>query len=204
MIALSEVDEQIGTLMNRLKEADLYEEVNIVVLGDHGMAPTSKDRVEFIDDYINLDDVWPIELSAIGFLDVKDSSNVASTLDKLNEMSHVKWYTPNSLPKKWHYSGNERITDLIGVVDVGWHVTSRERYERNPDYYTGGNHGYDPSDPTMHAGFVARGPQFEENLQVEGFSLIHIYELLCAALNLTPADNDGDLGTVRHLLREVP
>ncbi len=202
--ALREVDSHIGELVARLQEAQLYENINLVVLGDHGMATTSKDHVEIVDNYINPEDVWVISLDAMGFLNVKDSTKLDNLLDQLNQIPHARWFTSESAPVEWHYHNNERIPDLIGIADVGWQMATQRNYDRNPDFYSGGNHGYDPKHPTMHSAFIARGPQFKQNLAVEGFSLIHIYELLCAVLNLTPAENDGNLDEVIHLLHMAP
>ena len=52
----------------------------------------------------------------------------------------------------------------------------------------------------MHTIFIARGPGFHQGLQVEAFSAIHVYELLCAVLGVNPAENDGNLEVVRELL----
>ena len=203
--ALREVDLHIGNLITRLRDAELYEEVNLVVLGDHGMAETSSERVELVDDYINLDDVHRVGgLDALGFFNLKDSTQLNSLLNDLNQMEHVNWFTSETLPTKWHYTGNKRIPDLIGVANEGWQMSSKRLFERNPDYYSGGTHGYAPSLPSMHAAFIAHGPQFKQNLKVDGFSLIHVYELLCATLNLEPAKNDGNLTEVIHLLKTTP
>jgi len=200
--ALQEVDSHIANLVHRLRDEGIYEGLNLVVLGDHGMAKTSKDQVEFIDDYISMDDVFRVGgLDALGFFNLKDSTQQDSLLRRLNEMKHIDWYTQESLPGKWHYFENDRIPDIIGLAEEGWLMSTRELYDRNPDYYSGGTHGYDPGLPSMHAAFIARGPQFRQNVEVEGFSLIHIYELLCAALNLEPAQNDGNLDQVAHLLK---
>lgn len=202
---LKEVDQQIGNLLARLQDAGLYENINIVVLGDHGMAETSSERVELVDDYINLDDVYMIGgLDALGFFNLKDPTQLDTLLSALNQMSHARWFTRDNIPAKWHYSGNDRIPDLIGIADEGWQMSSTQLFERNPGYYSGGTHGYDPALPSMHAAFIAHGPQFKQNLSVDGFSLVHVYELLCAVIGIESAPNDGNLEEVKHLLRQSP
>ncbi len=199
---MKEVDQQIGNLIARLQEAGLYEDLNLVVLGDHGMAETSSERVEMVDDYINLDDVYTIGgLDALGFFNLKDSTQLDTLFNTLKQMNYVDWYTRDNLPAKWHYRDNERIPDLIGLAKEGWQMSNRQLFERNPDYYSGGTHGYDPSLPSMHAAFIAHGPQFKNKFKADGFSLIHIYELLCAVIGIEPAPNDGSLGEVKHLLK---
>lgn len=203
--ALREVDQRIGDLIRRLEETGVYDEINIVVLGDHGMAETSSERVVMVDEYINLDDVYRIGgLDALGFFNLKDSTQLDSLLSALSQMPNVHWFTRDNILPEWHYRDSERIPDLIGIADEGWQMSSRQLFERNPNYYSGGTHGYDPALRSMHSAFIAHGPEFQQNLDVEGFSLIHVYELLCAAIGIEPAQNDGNLEKVRHLLRTKP
>ena len=203
--AMKDVDEHIGMLITRLKEEGVYDDINLVILGDHGMAETSKERVEIVDEYINLDDVYMIGgLDALAFFNLKDSTQSDSLLGALERMEHVRWYTSDNLPERYRYTNNERIPDIIGVADEGWQMASRERYDYNPDYYSGGTHGYDPILPSMHTAFMAHGPRFKQNSRPEGFSLIHVYELLCAVLAIPPAANDGNLDEVKDMLRDHP
>lgn len=203
--ALRDVDSHIGDLIDRLRQSGLLDEINLVILGDHGMAATSNERVEMVDEYINMDDVYVVGgLDALGFFNLKDSTQLDSLVHELNRMQHVDWYASVDLPKEYRYSGNDLIPDITGIAEVGWLMATTDRFNRNPAYYSGGTHGYDPSHPTMHSAFIAHGPQFKKNQEVDGFSLVHVYELLCAVLGIEPAQNDGDLSVVKHLLSENP
>ena len=53
----------------------------------------------------------------------------------------------------------------------------------------------------MGALFVAAGPRVRENLLVEPFENIHVYEFMCGLLNLKAAKNDGNPGVTRGFLR---
>ncbi|MDE2826110.1 MAG: ectonucleotide pyrophosphatase/phosphodiesterase [Bacteroidota bacterium] len=199
--ALQEIDGQIGNLIARLREEGLEDEVNIVVVGDHGMAATSSEEVMLVDDYIDLEEVYITDLGPIGLINVKDSARLESLLADLNKMPHVRWFKRGHLPAELHYSGSTRISDLVGIADDGWQMASKSRFESNPDFYSGGNHGYEPRLQSMHTVFIARGPQFKQGLKSHGFSLIHVYELLCAVLGIEPAENDGNLDEVVHFLQ---
>ena len=65
----------------------------------------------------------------------------------------------------------------------------------------GGTHGYDARVKSMQGLFVASGPRFRSGLVVKPFENIHIYELMCAVLEVTPAKNDGDPAATRDMLR---
>lgn len=199
--ALREIDGQIGNLIARLREEGLEDEVNLVVVGDHGMAATSSERVMLVDDYINLEEVHITDLGPLGLFNVKDSTRLESLLADLNKMPHARWFKRGHLPAELHYSGSTRITDLVGIADEGWQMATKSRFESNPDYYSGGNHGYEPWHQSMHTVFIAHGPQFKQGLKSREFSLIHVYELLCAVLDIEPAENDGNLDEVVHLLQ---
>ena len=49
--------------------------------------------------------------------------------------------------------------------------------------------------------FIAHGPAFKSGVVVEPVENIHIYNLLCAALALKPAPNDGDDRLVKSVLK---
>ena len=75
------------------------------------------------------------------------------------------------------------------------------RAQNNPQYGKG-THGYDHTLTTMRATFLAQGPAFPTGKTVAAFDNIHLYALLCHLLNITPAPNDGQLGAIRHVLRQ--
>ena len=87
------------------------------------------------------------------------------------------------------------------MPEAGWHVASRRKFERSRSTYLKGDHGYDPAVRDMHGIFIASGPSFKAGVVVEPVENIHIYNLLCAALKLQPAPNDGDDRLVRAALK---
>ena len=54
----------------------------------------------------------------------------------------------------------------------------------------------------MHGIFVAHGPAFRRGAKSEAVENIHVYNLLCAILQLQPASNDGDDRLIKAFLRE--
>ena len=65
-----------------------------------------------------------------------------------------------------------------------------------------GQHGYDPAYPSMHGILIASGPSFRAGgLVVDSVENVHVYNLMCAALGLKPAPNDGDDRLVKALLK---
>ena len=53
----------------------------------------------------------------------------------------------------------------------------------------------------MHGIFIAHGPSFRRGVTLPPAENIQIYNLLCAALGLKPAPNDGDDRLVKSVLK---
>ena len=66
--------------------------------------------------------------------------------------------------------------------------------------FMGGTHGYDHRAPEMRTIFWASGPDFISGKSSKPFQSIHLYELMCKILGITPAENDGNVKVIEHLL----
>lgn len=50
---VKKLDGFIGYLIKKLEEVNMYDEVNIVLTSDHGMANSGSDKIIVLDNYIN-------------------------------------------------------------------------------------------------------------------------------------------------------
>ncbi len=198
--AVMGVDSAIGRLMGGIQALGLADRVNVIIVSDHGMLPTNRERVVILDDYVNPDDY--VDESIYPFLAFRPRNNdVGGALADLRRVPHLRVYRATNTPGYWHYSGNPRIPPIVGVWDDGWIGASRDFFRRRPPREHGGEHGYDQSSVGMHATFLALGPAFRQGLVAEPFQNIHVYDLVCAILGLRPAPNDGSLDSLRYILR---
>ena len=192
--AASHLDEALGQIVDGVGRLGLDDRTTIVVVSDHGMTPTSADRLIFLDDYVDLDSIDFVEMGA--FLQLRPYPGLIDAVYRQlrGRHPHLAVYKREELPARFHYGRNPRITPIVGVLDEGWTVTTHAREaERKPDAPPRhGAHGYDPRLRSMHGLFVAAGPAVRRGLVVAPFENIHIYDFLCAILRLTPAKNDGD------------
>ena len=198
--AVGRVDSLVQVLDERLRDFGYADAVNLIITSDHGMASTSRERVVLLDDHIDLDDVHIPDLDPVAMLRPKPGQ-LEQVYTQLRSVPHVRFYRKDSLPQELHYASHRRIPDLIGIAEEGWRISTRSSFQRNPGRYDGGTHGYDPALPSMHAIFIAHGPAFARQLEVPGFSNVHVYALLAHVLGVEPAPNDGALDSVRHVLR---
>ena len=61
--AVEDVDRLIGSLMDGIKALNMQDRINIMITSDHGMSQLSRDKVIFLDDYIDLDQITLINQS---------------------------------------------------------------------------------------------------------------------------------------------
>ncbi|KAJ8394659.1 hypothetical protein AAFF_G00044620 [Aldrovandia affinis] len=205
ILALQEVDRIIGQLMNGLKQMDLHQCIDIIIVADHGMADISCDRVENLYDMIgDISNLYVYE-GAFGRIRAKDKLQTLDSVGLVDNMTctkpdqEVKPYLKPHLPKRFHYANNRRIEDVTVLVNALWLFAS---YEDSLSYCSGGTHGYDNDFHSMQALFLSFGPKFLYKTEVEPFSNIELYNLMCDILEITPAPNNGSHGSMNHLLRK--
>ncbi len=197
------LDRRIATLLARLRGEGI--EPNLVVVSDHGMAAVDPARVAILDDFIALSRVQvDFDGSVVGLRPREGDSR--TLVRDLARIPHASVYRAEDLPAHFQLGPNRRIPPVWIIPDEGAHVVLRTTYDRlrarySPYDYLPGDHGYDPALPSMHGVLIAHGPAFRIGAKIPAVKNIHVYNLLCALLGLTPAANDGDDRLVRAALR---
>ena len=198
--AAQTVDRQIGTLLDRLQAEGVA--FNVMVVSDHGMADVALDRVAVVDDYLDLTKVQvDFDESVLGLRPLDgDVDGLLRALAKLPP--HYRVYRAADLPARFHLSGTDRIPPVWVVPDEGWEIYRKSTLDPVRANFHKGQHGYDPAYPSMHGILIASGPSFRAcGLVVDSVENVHVYNLMCAALGLKPAPNDGDDRLVKALLK---
>jgi len=190
------LDKTLGRLFSLMEEEKLDKKTNIIIVSDHGMASINHKDVIYLDDYINLNDVEIIDWFPVAAIRPK-SGKTEKIYDQLkNAHPSLQVYLKDSIPNKFHYSDNVRIQPITAIADLHFTISSHQRGS-----YSGGAHGYDPDHKEMHAIFFANGPDFKSDHIVPSKENIHIYELMCKLLEITPSENDGKLEAVSDMLK---
>ncbi|XP_076610713.1 venom phosphodiesterase 1 [Chaetodon auriga] len=203
--ALQRVDKIIGQLMNGLKQLGLHRCVNIIILADHGMQEMSCNRKVALKNLVgNVDNYWVTE-GPFGRIRARNSTVVLDPAGLVANMTckmpnqKVKPYLKANLPKRLHFANSRRIEDVNVLVDTEWLF---ERYPGSLTFCSGGNHGYDNDAESMHAMFLSYGPKFHHKTEIEPFSAIELYNVMCDLLEIDPTDNNGTHGSMNHMLRK--
>ena len=198
--AIARVDSAVGALVRGIEARGLASRVNIIVVADHGMAPTSPERQIYLDDYLDLSGVTVVDWSPVALLLPRPGTEEDLYRALARRHPHLTVYRRAEIPERLHYRAHPRIPPVVAVADEGWEITTRARAARRPPR-AGGQHGYDPALRSMGALFVAAGPAFARGTVVEPFQNVHLYALMAHVLGLRPAPNDGSLDSVRAVFR---
>ncbi len=204
--AVKTVDGNIARLLDGLKNRKIDKKVNIIIVSDHGMAAVDQTNAIIMDDHFSFDDteriLWTGEIVQI-FPKAGKEDVIMSALEKPG--LHTTCWRKKDIPDRLHYKQGARVAPIVCTSDLGWMMTSRERYEtlkKRADFgRIRGAHGYDNKYQEMQATFIAHGRNFKKNKIIEPFENIEIYNIMCKILSLVPAKNDGDLRRVENMLK---
>lgn len=188
------IDERIGAMRTRLERDG--RRLNLVVVSDHGMTPVDMDRVVVLESYLDLTDVQiDFEGSVVGLrpLDGNVERVMAALAALPPERAHA--YTAQSLPARLKIDAtNPRVPPVWILPAEGWRVYRQSTVDRAPQFPpVNGDHGFDPALLSMQGVLIVHGPAFRTGgAIIDPVESVHVYNLLCAALGLQPAANDGD------------
>jgi predicted AlkP superfamily pyrophosphatase or phosphodiesterase len=198
--AVLEMDLLLGYLLEQMEEKGLSEELNVILVSDHGMADLSEDKLIFLEEIINLEDVDVVDWTPVSLIRPNEGKKEEVYQSLKAAEAGYQVYKKEDLPDRFHFSNHYRIPEIVIIADVGYTITTRQNFEQRG--IIAATHGYDNLAPEMRTFFAASGPDFISGQMVEPFEAIHIYELMARLLNLDSAPNDGDPDALHHLLKD--
>lgn len=198
---IKEIDESIGLLVSGLNKREILDNINIIITSDHGMAGLSRDRVIFLDDYININDVRMVDWSPVAMILPEDDSIVSTYSALYDAHPQMSVFKKEDVPARLHFNNHRRIPPIICIAADGWSISDRDYFDENPYSFTGGTHGYDPINKSMHGIFIASGPGLKEGLTIDSFSSIHIYEVIAHILDIDTPENDASFDSISVMFK---
>lgn len=203
--AVKNVDRLVGLLYEGLKQRKIADQVNLIVVSDHGMATVNQSNVVNLEDYFTLAEadkiLWTGEIVQI----YPKANNLEVVAAKLKAVKNATCWKKADVPARLHYSSGARVAPIVCSANEGWILTSNERFDeakkRDGFELPRGAHGYDNQLASMRALFIAHGAAFKKETTVEPFENVEIYNLMCKILKLNPARNNGNMERVKNLLK---
>ena len=187
------VDAALARLLQGLQQRGLRDEINLVVVSDHGMANIT--GREYLADYLQphglgLDAIDIVSSGAVVNIAARKGQETAVEAALLGHHPHSTCWRKQDLPVQWHYGSNPRIPPILCQPDLGWLLLDRDK---GRPLQPGGAHGFAPEDPSMRATFIASGPAFGHGITLPAFDNVDVYPLLMRLLGQPPLPNDGDI-----------
>lgn len=201
--AIAKEDSMIGLLQKKLKEINLSDSTDIILVSDHGMTNVSNKRVVNIEKILSGYKIRYQESGPFMLIQPAESElNEVYNLLKKNE-NHFKAFTKENIPECYHYSDNVFISDIILIADLGWSLVDNRSIKWMEKVESGGNHGFDNFAMDMNGIFIAMGPDFKKNYKTGTINNIDIYPLLCKIFGIAPRSNvDGNLENIEYILKD--
>lgn len=190
--AAAAIDAELGRMFAELEARDQLDEINIILVSDHGMSAVSRDRTVALDEHLDLSQVhvsdwgpaaqiWAAEMSA---------DEIVAALEGAD---HLRAWKREEIPARYHFGSHYRVPDALVEADPGWLISSKP-YMANPNPPKG-MHGWDPALAEMHGIFIARGPDFTPGSRSPAVRSVSLYPLMAQLLELEPAEHEGRLET---------
>ncbi|KAG2388541.1 hypothetical protein C9374_000705 [Naegleria lovaniensis] len=213
--AIREVDESIGLLMTGLEQRNISQQVNLLIVSDHGMAETPSSKIIRVSDILGRDIVDGSKVKNFNngpFFDFyfQDESQIdiiygeltASIVNSATFSEGIQGvYTRKNMPARFHYTNSNRIADIVILGKVGYSILRSS----TSSLYGNGNHGYDNEAQDMMGLFIAKGPLFKSGFtSPDVIHNIDVYPLVCEILKIKPAPNNGTLSTISQFLKQIP
>ncbi|UYV60787.1 ENPP4 [Cordylochernes scorpioides] len=195
--AVKMVDQNLGMLIERLKEEKLLSKVDMLVVSDHGMAKVIYDKEHVLDlsEHDVLKDIERVVEEGVIFSFYPKPGRKKAVLAKLRAINfNMTVYRKEDIPEHFHYKKNRRVPPIVILPDEGYLV-----YQIfNATWMKGvkGEHGYSNDLVSMNPIFFARGPNFKRQFTMPRFETVNIYPMVCQILGLTPAPNNGSVGAI--------
>lgn len=201
--AVRAADAAIARLLAGLTARGLREKADLVIISDHGMSPCGPDRIIFLEDLMDVNQVQVESTGPNGGVRPKSSGPAPAELVasiRAKNVPHLQVFLREDVPAKLHYNRGDRIPPVVLMANDGWNIESKAGWPMRAPTYVRGSHGWDPTTSNMGALFIAHGPSFKQGHEFADVENIHVYNLLCATLGVKPAPNDGDDRLVREAL----
>ena len=206
-VALRATDAALARLVQGLQQRGLFQQINLIVVSDHGMAAVPEQNSVLIDQLIPIEQVRLVSTGILaGFNPRSDSAqdlaNFAAIQQQLERpQRHMRCWDKRRVPARLDYGSNPRVPQLVCLANVHWRITTSTNPARLKGTLSVGNHGYDNAEPLMQAIFIAHGPAFRVGAKVPAFPNVDVYPLMTHLLGLPPVANDGSYEAVKGMLK---
>ncbi|XP_064644764.1 glycerophosphocholine cholinephosphodiesterase ENPP6-like [Lineus longissimus] len=212
------IDKHIDYLQDQLAEHQLTDEVNIMIMSDHGMTQLDLTKMINVTKYMSAEERERltnnyrnnIEYPMFSLWPKLGKEEEVYELLK-NENPHMQVYQKGFLPEEWHYKHNPRVAPIVVTDDIPWYMvldTLEKHYDFKVFNDTGrpvqGGHAFGNRERDMRAIFLATGPDFKSGERdLPPVDIVDLYQMMCHVLKIPAAPNNGSWEHAASYLEDV-
>tara|TARA_B100002049_G_scaffold235718_2_gene220728 strand:- start:1467 stop:2231 length:765 start_codon:yes stop_codon:yes gene_type:complete len=187
--AVQQLDSLMADLHTRLKALD--ENINLVIVSDHGMAsvdPSMSIKIDSLpkDDNFMVQNTGP---RVLYYAKPNSKADIKGFSKKLAKAADGRYIVLTDQQKRdYYYDKGPRVGDIVLQTTAPRVFTD----SKMASYL--GTHGYAYTDD-MAATFIATGPAFKRHVQLDEMNNLDVYPLIAKLLGLkilSPIDSDGE------------
>lgn len=197
--AIRDLDSSLGELWGGIKSRGLHENVTVIIVSDHGMARVERKNRIRLNQYVKTGEAKLVGKGALTLVWPRGEKEKELILERVRKTpGEFKIFRKDKMPEVFHYSSHPRISPLVFLANLGWHLDPGLIPSIKPKVF--GLHGYDNSLPEMQAVFLASGPRFPKNKKVGEVVNVDIYALLAELLEIKPGVTDGNFERISQVV----
>ncbi|GIY81643.1 hypothetical protein CDAR_307661 [Caerostris darwini] len=200
------IDEVLDYMVKALEKAKLSNEVNIMILSDHGMADVSNSTFISLEKY-SPSIKYQVNAGPIISLVPEEGKGDKLYRDlKTDNISGLHVYRRRDIPESFHTKNASRLGPIVLECDQAYFVKALSDADKRVGdityYQYVGEHGYSPNVSTdMRGIFLATGPDFRSGITTKPVQIIDLYNIMCHILKIEALPNNGTWDHVKSMMR---
>ncbi|GAB6029723.1 Bis(5'-adenosyl)-triphosphatase enpp4, variant 2 [Chamberlinius hualienensis] len=122
---IQRADNITGYLRSRLESVGLWDQINLIITSDHGMASVPHENVIYMADIIDTSTFQYYGSSPVYSIQANDPADNDAIYEILYNASLTRPYTvykKEDIPEVYHYQNNRRILPILIVADDTWDI----------------------------------------------------------------------------------
>ncbi|GFS66655.1 hypothetical protein TNCV_229251 [Trichonephila clavipes] len=206
--SLKDIDSILDSVQNEITRRGMENQVNLIVVSDHGMSTVNPDGPKVIDieKAISLKDVkLMLDRGAVSMI-LPEEGRAEKLYEDLKKGSiqGLTVYRKRDIPEHYHLKRHKLVQPILLIADEGYVIkalSDPKKMKPFAERIFKGYHGYDPYKvKDMRTIFYARGPSFKKGMVSSPLEMVDHYNAICRAMGMEPLANNGSWPRVREML----
>lgn len=119
---VSKADSRTAYLVDKLKELTIFDQVNLIVLSDHGMEAVTTDNIIYLNALV--EDLWDIKHGGTPLLQFipkqGKEDELFEVLSSFSENNKYDVWKKEDIPSDFNYITSRRVLDLVVLAEPGY------------------------------------------------------------------------------------